>query len=151
MKTNLLNSLLLHWSFENAEIVNEGVSTISSINLSGFVKPNQSKIEEDATCLCVMYPLYLEVYNDVNMTLVQLKEEQDFAAFLAEVDEDLLVRLNFPLRIIVNKKEKVMATEEEFLMTLSDQLNNLGEPSRATYYAKNIGEMNYASTPYIFR
>lgn len=150
MKTNLLNSLLLHWSFENAEIVNEGLATLSSVNLSDFMKPNISNIE-DVTCLSVLYPLFLEVYSDKEMVTVKLNKEQDFAAFLAEIDEDLIVRLNFPLTIIINEKEKVIASEEEFLATISNQLNNINRNSQAAFYKEKNRAINCVSMPYIFR
>ncbi|WP_121667823.1 hypothetical protein [Mesonia aquimarina] len=150
MKTNLLNSLLLYWSFENAEIVNEGLSSLSSVNLSGFAKQDNTNIEE-VTCLAVLYPLFLEVYSEKEMIVVKLKEEQDFAAFLAEIDEDLIVRLNFPLKIIINDKEEVIASEEKFLATISNQLNNMNKSSQAAFYKEKNRAVNCVSSPYIFR
>ena len=71
MRTSLFNSLLMHWSFENKEIIEQGVSEISTTSLKSLLK-DKKKCEKDATCLRVEYPFFLDIYFENEIERIEI-------------------------------------------------------------------------------
>ena len=124
MRTSLFNSLLMHWSFESKEIVEKGVLELAAINLSGLMNAYKNCQEEDRTCLTVEYPLYLDIHLKNEIERIEIRGEGELAAFLGAIDEELIVRLGFPLKVSTCcGKVEHLYSEKEFLVILSNSLN----------------------------